>query len=72
MLGKWLMKVKPEAFAQTNADEAALKIKTSAQWSTDYNKKIDALKGLYSGNGETLVRNQQFRLIAYNKYSNYF
>lgn len=72
MLGNWLQKVKPEAFAQTNADEAALKIKTSSQWNADYNKKLEALKGLYSGNGDALVKNQQFRLIAYNKYHNYF
>jgi hypothetical protein len=72
MLGNWLQKVKPEAFAQTNADEAALKIKTKSQWNADYNKKLEALKGLYSGNGDALVKNQQFRLIAYNKYRNYF
>lgn len=50
-----------------NPAEADLKVKTLPEWNAWILSKQEALKSLYSGKGESLAFNTQYRLIAYNK-----
>jgi hypothetical protein len=50
-----------------NAAEADLKVKTLGEWNAWIKSKREALKSIYSGKGESLAFNNQFRIVAYNK-----
>ena len=67
LLADYVQQVSEAKFAKVNPAEADLKVKTLPEWNAWILSKQEALKSLYSGKGESLAFNTQFRLIAYNK-----
>lgn len=67
LLADYVQQVSQDKFGKVNPAESDLKVKTMAEWNAWIKSKQDALKGLYTGSGDSLAFNGQFRIIAYNK-----